>query len=201
MYLFSTSYKGTVLFCTFLHKILFTSTNMRMEYQTAGGGGAIKLLSPIWKCLISFLLKPVTSDPLLTSCCEGPILEWPCHWRWPAGCCCGGGSIYPRWISAALCLPRWHCWRSGEANRSTHTSQSMATYSPRSLSRLVSCPGRPESRYRAPVNTPQRLKLLILTRVEETGLMLQDRNHTFHLFIGNSLTVAAVNLQCPWWLF
>lgn len=76
----------------------------------------------------------------------------------------------------------------------THTSQSMAAYSQRSLSRLVSCPGRPESGNRAPVNTPWRLKLLILMRVKETGLPLWDRNHTFHLFIGKSMSGAAVSL-------
>lgn len=38
---------------------------MRTESQTAGGGGGLKKKNfrAVWKCLISFLLKPVTSDP------------------------------------------------------------------------------------------------------------------------------------------
>lgn len=109
-----------LLFCTFSCAILFKSNNVRIEYRTLGGSGVLKLPERYGNVSSAFCSSLWPLSPMLTSCCEGPILEWPCRWRWPAGCCCGGGSIYPRWISAALCLPRWHCSRSREANWSTH---------------------------------------------------------------------------------
>lgn len=168
---------------------------MRTEYQTVGGGGELKLFRAIWKYLISFLLEPVTSDPWAhlmlrrshpRMAVSLAVASWVLLW-W--------GLHLPE-VNFSCPLPSkvalLEIWRGKSIH--THTSQSMAAYSQRSLSRLVSCPGRPESGNRAPVNTPWRLKLLILMRVKETGLPLWDRNHTFHLFIGKSMSGAAVSL-------
>lgn len=172
---------------------------MKSEYQAAGGGGALKIFPVLYgNVSLAFCARLWPLTPKLTSCCEGPILEWRCRWRWPAGCCCGGGSIYPRWISAALCLPRWCCWRPREANRSTHISINgcIFTKEPCTLSRTA--------RERIPCTTEHALKAgtahVDASQRDRTPAARQEPY--FSPFSSkSSMTGTAVRLQCPWRLF
>lgn len=166
---------------------------MKTEYQTAGGGGVLKKLYGNLSSAFCSSLWPLTPQAHLMLRRSHPrmavslaVASWVLLW-W--------GLHLPE-VNFSCPLPSkvalLEIWRGKSIHK--HFNQWLHIHQG-ALAGLY--PVQDGLRYCAPVNTPQRLKLLILMRVKETGLLLQDRKHTFHLFFENSMTGAAVSLQCP----